>query len=47
VSQPVYPANPWWVGLGSNYFGSLKSEPGWVDSLNHQTVVGRAGLDVL
>jgi len=27
----------------SDFFGLLKSEPGWVDSLNHQPVVGRAG----
>jgi len=26
---------------GSNFFGSLKSESGWVSSLNHQPVVGR------
>jgi len=24
-------------------FGSLKSEPDWVGSLNHQPVVGRTG----
>jgi len=26
-------------------FGSLKSGPGWVDSLNHQPVVGRVESD--
>jgi len=32
---------------GFEFFDSLKSESGWVGSLNHQPVVGRAGLPVL
>jgi len=30
--------------LGSNFVGSLISEPGWVDPLNGQPVTGRTGL---
>jgi len=29
---------------GSNFIGSLISEPGWVDPLSGQPVAGRAGL---
>ena len=45
MSQPISPTNPWWAGLGLNFFGSLISEPGWVDSLNDQPVVGWVGSD--
>jgi len=32
----------WWVGLGSNFFGSLISESDWVSSLSDQPMVCRA-----
>ena len=32
------------VGSGSNFVGSLISEPGWVDPLSGQPVAGRAEL---
>jgi len=44
MSQPIQSVNPWWVGSSSNFVGSLISEPGWVDPLYGQPVVGRAGL---
>jgi len=47
MRQPILLTNPRWAGPDSNFFGSLKSDPGWVGLLNHQLMVGQVGLPVL
>jgi len=33
----------WWTGTDSKFFDSLISEPGWVDPLNNQPMMGWVG----